>query len=64
MSKIIEIIVASNGQPMVKTRGFAGATCREASRFLEQALGKIAEENLTAEFHQTESAQRSHELKS
>jgi hypothetical protein len=64
MSKIIEIIVAPNGQPTVKTRGFSGASCRDASRFLEQALGKVAEEKLTAEFHQAQTIQQGQELRS
>jgi hypothetical protein len=54
--KTIEILVAPNGQMQVQTKGFLGASCRDASRFLEQALGQQTDEQLTAEFHQTESA--------
>ena len=50
--KIIEITVDPKGQTTVQTRGFAGESCREASRFLEQALGRAAAETLTAEFYQ------------
>ena len=50
--KTIEITVDPKGQTKVETRGFAGAECREASRFLEQALGTRSAETLTAEFHQ------------
>ena len=53
--KTIEILVAPNGQTQVQTRGFMGPSCRDASRFLEQALGQRTDEQLTAEFHQTES---------
>jgi hypothetical protein len=56
--KTIEILVAPNGQTQVQTKGFLGASCRDASRFLEQALGQRTDEQLTAEFHQTESAQQ------
>jgi len=35
----------------VQTKGFAGPSCREASRFVERALGEPAAERLTAEFH-------------
>jgi hypothetical protein len=56
--KTIEILVAPNGQTQVQTRGFTGASCRDASRFLEQALGQRMDEQLTAEFHQAESAHR------
>lgn len=50
--KTIEIIVAPNGDTRLETRGFSGPACREASAFLEQALGKPAAERLTGEFHQ------------
>lgn len=49
--KIVEIIVAPSGEAQVQTRGFAGAECQEASRFIEQALGTRRSEQLTAEFH-------------
>ncbi|HCO21583.1 MAG TPA: hypothetical protein DIT97_00355 [Gimesia maris] len=52
MTRIIEITVATDGQTRVETRGFSGAGCREASRFIETALGKRTKEQLTAEFHQ------------
>ncbi len=55
MSQIIEVIVSPKGQTRVETKGFSGPTCREASRFIEQALGKVASEQLTSEFYrQTE----------
>jgi hypothetical protein len=50
--KIIEITVSPRGETKVETRGFAGGACREASRFLEQALGQRSGEQLTAEFYQ------------
>jgi hypothetical protein len=53
-TKTIEIIVSPTGQTTVETRGFAGASCQEASRFLEQALGNRTSERLTAEFYQTQ----------
>ena len=36
----IEIIVDTKGTDRVETKGFAGSDCVEASRFIEQALGK------------------------
>jgi len=51
-SKTIEIIVTAKGETSVQTRGFAGSSCRDASRFIEQALGQRLDEQLTAEFHQ------------
>ena len=38
--KTIEITVSPDGQSRVETKGFAGAECRDASKFIEQALGK------------------------
>ena len=37
--KTIEITVDPKGDTKVETRGFTGGECREASRFVEQALG-------------------------
>jgi hypothetical protein len=59
--KTIEILVAPNGQTQVQTKGFLGASCRDASRFLEQALGQRTDEQLTAEFHQAASAHQTHQ---
>jgi hypothetical protein len=50
--KIIEINVDTKGQSKVETRGFTGGECREASRFLELALGRSTGETLTAEYYQ------------
>jgi hypothetical protein len=49
--KIIEIIVSPRGETKVETRVFVVGACREASRFLEEALGPRAGEQLTAEFY-------------
>ena len=56
MSKVIEITVSPKGEATVQTRGFAGSTCREASKFVEQALGQKTAETLTAEFYQGQQA--------
>jgi hypothetical protein len=58
MSRTIEIIVTPEGKASIQTIGFTGSSCREASRFLEEALGQRAGERLTAEFHQTESVRQ------
>ena len=50
--KTIEITVDSKGHATVQTRGFTGDECREASKFIEQALGQRTDEKLTAEFFQ------------
>jgi hypothetical protein len=56
MTRTIEIIVSPTGATTVKTVGFAGSSCRDASRFIEDALGQRITENLTAEFHQVAQA--------
>ncbi len=52
MNQIIELIVAPNGQTRIQTHGFTGQSCRQASQFIESALGQRLGEQLTAEFHQ------------
>ena len=39
-SKTIEITVDPVGSVSVKTNGFTGSSCKDASRFIEQALGQ------------------------
>jgi len=56
--KSIEITIAPNGKSQVETKGFTGTECREASQFVEQALGKQSNELLKPEFHQTPSTQQ------
>jgi hypothetical protein len=56
--KTIEVIVSPQGEISVQTRGFAGSSCREASQFIEQALGQRTGEQLTAEFHQSQTQQQ------
>ena len=51
----IEVIISPSGETKIETKGFAGSECREASKFIEQALGKQTSEQLTAEFHQVAS---------
>lgn len=49
----IEIIVGPQGHTRVQTYGFQGASCRQASAFLEKALGQREQETLTPEFYQS-----------
>jgi len=51
--KKIEIIVSPSGATSIKTTGFAGSSCRDATRDLENALGVAGREHLQPEyFHQ------------
>ena len=58
MSKQIEIIVSPQGNTIVTTKGFAGSDCQQASKFLEQALGRQTSERLTPEFYATSTQQQ------
>ena len=60
--KTIDILITPDGQSRVETRGFSGSSCREASQFLEQALGRRTNEELTAEFHQPEQTRQQQSL--
>ena len=53
MGRVIEVTVSPNGETNVQTKGYAGADCLQASRFLEQALGVVSAERKTAEFSQS-----------
>jgi DUF2997 family protein len=54
--KTIEITVDAQGRVTVETKGFAGGSCREASRFVEEALGARSSERMTAESYQAQDA--------
>ena len=49
----IEIVIAPTGEATVQTTGFTGSSCRDASKFLEEALGRQTDERLTSEFYET-----------
>jgi hypothetical protein len=59
MTRTIELIISPTGETKIETKGFAGSSCRDASRFIEAALGQRTSEQLTAEFHQTATSQQS-----
>jgi len=54
--EIIEIVVMPNGETTVRAQGFAGGSCRDATRELERALGQVTGEQLTPEFYLDQSA--------
>ena len=47
----IEIPVTPTGETRIKTHGFQGPECREATKALERALGRKLTETLTPDFH-------------
>lgn len=50
-SKTIEITVSPEGAVSIKTTGFTGKSCKDATRELERALGVTSKETLLPEFH-------------
>ena len=49
--KTIQITVSPEGAVSIKTSGFAGGSCRDATRDLERALGVAGRETLLPEFY-------------
>jgi len=56
--KTIEITVRPDGTTSIQTVGFTGPACREASRFIEEALGQRIAEQRTAEFYQAQTVEQ------
>ena len=52
MARIIEVTVSPQGEATVQTRGYAGADCLLASKFLEQSLGVPTQDRKTGEYYQ------------
>ena len=50
MTKKIEITVRPDGSVSIKTTGFTGSSCRDATRELERALGMSGRESLLPEY--------------
>jgi hypothetical protein len=49
-SKKIEITVSPEGATSIKTTGFTGSSCKDATRDLERALGVAGRESLLPEY--------------
>lgn len=58
MSRTIEVVINAKGELTVTTKSFTGTSCRDASRSLEEALGQRLGEQVTAEFHQAQTAEQ------
>ena len=48
--KTITLIIAHDGRTKIETEGFTGQSCRDASKFIEQALGQKTAEQFKPEF--------------
>jgi hypothetical protein len=57
--KRIEITISPEGSVSIKTVGFTGSSCRDATRDLERALGVSGREHLLPEyFNQTSTGEQ------
>lgn len=54
IQKTVTIIVSPKGDTSIETHGFIGPSCREASKFIEEALGKSTVERIKPVFYQTQ----------
>ncbi len=50
-TRTIEITVSPEGATTIKTSGFTGASCKDATKELERALGVASRESLLPEFY-------------
>jgi len=49
----IKVRIKADGTTEVAVDGLAGASCKDVTRALEKALGKVTSDKQTAEFHKT-----------
>lgn len=52
VERTIEVIVSPKGHTKITSRGYAGSTCKDATRALEQALGVVESDRPTPEMYQ------------
>jgi len=63
MSQRITVEISAEGAVTVQTSGFAGASCQQATKALEAALGTVVSDTKTPEFHQAAVQTRPHQAK-
>lgn len=56
--KQIQITVDPDGEVTVKAEGFVGKGCKEATRFIEKALGSVTGRTMTSAYYQTQTGNR------
>ena len=52
MKRTIEIIIGPTGELQIDAVGFKGPDCEQATKFLEEALGAVAQKRKKPEYHQ------------
>jgi predicted RNase H-like nuclease (RuvC/YqgF family) len=63
MTKIIEVIISPDGSTKIETKGFSGASCRDASRFIEQAWASESMSDSLPSFTRPSPHSKSHKEK-
>jgi hypothetical protein len=58
MKPAIEIIVTPTGELTINTIGFKGTDCEKATKYLEEALGKVGGKVKKPEYHQRQQNKR------
>ncbi len=64
MPPILEITVSPQGETTIRTQGYEGASCQEASKFLERALGVVTTDARTSEYFATAPSQQQQQQQS
>jgi len=52
MKSHIEVVIAPDGSTRIEGHGFTGPECEKATRFLEEALGKVGSRRRKPEYSQ------------
>ncbi len=60
--KSIQVEIAHDGAVKIDAVGYSGADCDEATRFLEDALGVVAQKDRKPEYHQRGTRRHSQQL--
>jgi len=50
--KRIEVLIARDGTVKIIAHGYSGPACEQATKSLEDAMGKVVEDERTSEFWQ------------
>ncbi len=58
MRQTITVTVAPDGSVSVETAGYKGSSCKQASEFIEKALGAKTGETLKPEYYQQSTENR------
>lgn len=54
----VEIVVDADGQVSIRVQGVQGASCKDATKQIEAALGIVTRDDKTAEWYEKASAEQ------